>query len=70
MRLGAGAGRHAHQRDDHAVALDHAALDARIVRAALDVIDPAEVEHVFAGPARLAPGVRAAAACADIALPP
>src|SRR5262249_8393674 len=48
MRLGAGAGRHAHQPDDHAVALDAGAVGGRIIGAAQDVIHLGEVEHVFA----------------------
>ena len=39
MRFGASAGWHAHQSDDHAVALDASALRGRIIGAAKDVID-------------------------------
>src|SRR2546423_1650962 len=56
VRDRAGAGGHAHEGNDHAVALDHAALDRGITRAALDVIDPGEIEQVFAGPRALGTG--------------
>src|SRR5262252_1040297 len=48
MRLCAGAGRHPHQGDDHAVPLDAGAVGGRIVGAAEDVIHRGEIEHVFA----------------------
>ena len=60
MRLGAGSCRHAHQADDHAVALDAAAFDARILGSALDLLTLARSNTYSPGPARLAPGVRAA----------
>src|SRR5215475_15852121 len=47
MRLCAGAGRHPHQRDDHAVTLDAGAVGGRIVGAAEDVVYRGEIEHVF-----------------------
>src|SRR5262245_16378228 len=47
MRLCAGAGRHAHQGDDHAVTLDAGAVGGRIVGAAEDVVHSGEIEHVF-----------------------
>src|SRR3954467_4895878 len=53
MRHRAGAGGHAHERHDHAVAFDAAALDRGIVWTALDVIDLGEIEHVLARPGPL-----------------
>ena len=56
MCLSAGAGRHPHQCDDHAIALDASAVRGRIVRAAENVIDAAEIEQVFAGAGALGAG--------------
>src|SRR5439155_22432817 len=52
----AGARRHAHQRDDHAVALDHAALDRGVIRSALDVVHSGKVKQIFAGACALGAG--------------
>src|SRR5580692_7101868 len=49
MRRGAGAGRHAHQADDHAVAFDAGAVRRRIIGAAQNVIHIGEVEKILAG---------------------
>src|SRR4029077_10453075 len=49
MRLRARSSRHAHQSDDHAVALDAGAVCGRIIGTAKDVVDTREIEHVFAG---------------------
>src|SRR5579884_4094019 len=48
MRLRAGARRHAHQADDHAVTFDAGAVGGRIVGTAQDVIDLCEIEQVLA----------------------
>jgi hypothetical protein len=48
MQLGAGAGRHAHQRNDHAVAFDAGAFDRGVVRPSLDGIDAGQIEDVLA----------------------
>src|SRR5437763_13654647 len=48
MRLGAGSGRHAHERNDHPLAFDAAAFDRGIAGAALDMIDTGKIEQVFA----------------------
>src|SRR5215467_10140871 len=56
VRHRAGTGRHAHERDDHAVALDYAALDRGIIRPALDAIHSGKVEQVFAGARALGAG--------------
>ena len=62
MRLGAGACRHAHQADDHAIALDAGAIGGRIVRPAQDVIHLGEIEDILAGAGAL--GTGRARACA------
>src|ERR1700729_3709103 len=49
MRGGAGARRHAHEADDHAIALDAGAIRRRIIRTTENVIHIGEVEEVFAG---------------------
>ena len=59
MRFSAGASFHPHQPDDHAVAFDAGALRSRIGGATHDLLHGPEVENIFAGAARLAPGVRA-----------
>src|SRR6476646_6979807 len=48
MRLSAGAGRHAHQRHDHALSLDAGTVGGRLLGPTEDVVDLGEVEHVFA----------------------
>src|SRR6185436_2504395 len=47
MRFRAGAGGHAHQADDHAIAFDAGAVGGRIVGAAEDVVHLGEIEQVF-----------------------
>ena len=48
MQHRAGAGFHAHEADDDAVAFDAGAMGGRIIRAALNFRNGAEIEDVFA----------------------
>jgi hypothetical protein len=56
VRLAHLAGGRAHSRHDHALALDAAAEHRRVAGPAHDLVEPVEVEHVFAAAGLLRTG--------------